>query len=211
MSMFAHYHRIILDSIFPPTAHERLLRKVTTERFRKHYEPRTLGCTIALAAYESRTVQAAVAACKFEKNLHAATLLASLFDQWLTLHSSVGKTILIPIPLSEIREKERGFNQVTRVIDHITSSPRLILQKNWLIRPTDTPRQTSLGRNARLDNMKGVFLTTPYVTQTDWETVDRIIICDDVMTTGATLEAARMELRKVVPKGVTIICLAWAH
>jgi predicted amidophosphoribosyltransferase len=122
-----------------------------------------------------------------------------------------GKTVLIPIPLSETRERERGFNQVTRVLEHASILPQHKLKKNWLERQIDTTRQTSLGRQARLKNMQGAFAVSPQLRQVEWIDISRIIICDDVMTTGATLEAARTVLREAVPKHVTIICLAWAH
>ncbi len=209
--MTRHYLRIILDILFPPSAHEQLLRTVTPQQFTHHYLPCTYDKTITLASYNSRTVQAAVAACKFEKNIHAARLLSTLLFTWLEMHPVAGETILIPIPLSEARERERGFNQVTRVLDYAVTLPRHRLKKNWLIRTIDTTRQTSLGRQARLKNMRGAFAISPQLNQVEWAGISRIIICDDVMTTGATLEAARIKLREAVPKYVTIICLAWAH
>ena len=205
------YLRIILDALFPPTAHERLLRTVTAEQFVTLYLPTAHYNCIALAPYSSRRIQAAVAACKFEKNHHAATLLAALFAYWLETHTLVGTTILIPIPLSHARERERGFNQVTRVLEHLPCHEHIEIAKHWLIRPQDTARQTSLGRQARLKNMNDAFVMTPRLTTVDWTPISRIIICDDVMTTGSTLGAARAALEKVVPKHVQILCLAWAH
>ncbi len=205
------YLRIILDVIFPPTVHDRLLRQLSATDFLAHYQPIIIKNVIALAPYSSRTVQAAVAACKFEKNIHAANLLGCMVEQWFSLHTTVGTTILIPIPLSTAREAERGFNQVSRVLESIQLQPDLMIKKNWLIRTINTTRQTSLGRAARLRNMTGAFATTVQMQQTDWNSIGRVIICDDVMTTGTTLEAARTELRKVAPRQIPIICLVWAH
>lgn len=209
--MVQRYLRIVLDTLFPPTNHERLLRTVSLEKFRLHYCPAVHNTTITLATYNSRTVQAAVAACKFEKNHYAAKLLATLLTHWLDTHTVLGTTILIPIPLSETREHERGFNQVTRVIEKMKPRADMVIKTNWLIRTVDTIRQTSLGRSARLQNIQGAFEVTQKVHQADWRTITRIIICDDVMTTGATLEVARAALQQAVPKHVEILCLAWAH
>ena len=209
--MIQRYLRIILDALFPPSHHECLLRTVTNDTFIRHYNPTIHTGTVALATYNSRTVQAAVAACKFEKNQHAATLLASLLTRFLDTHTVTGTTVLIPIPLSEKREQERGFNQVTRVIEKCLPHNDVVLKTNWLLRPIDTTRQTSLGRKARLQNMKGAFAINPRLHQVDWSTISRIVICDDVLTTGATLEAARATVQTAVPKHVKILCLAWAH
>ena len=100
---------------------------------------------------------------------------------------------------------------MTRVLESSVLPLHHTIEKQWLKRPVNTIRQTSLGRTERLQNMTGVFTTTPLITRTTWSEIGRIIICDDVTTTGATLEAARTELRKSVPKQVPIICLAWAH
>ena len=70
--MLERYLRIILDGLFPPTQHERLLRGVSPEQFVHHYRSQTHDQVITLAPYNSRTVKAAIAACKFEKNRHAA-------------------------------------------------------------------------------------------------------------------------------------------
>ncbi len=203
--------RILLDTLFPQTEHERLLRTTTVTDFSSRYIPTSTPNGITLAHYSSRRVQAAVAACKFEKNQHAAELLGSLVAQWLRDHPNTGETIMIPIPLSRARQKERGFNQVTRVLETLPASPLVRIEKNWLLRPTDTTRQTSLGRKDRLKNMKDAFTVSQTVATITWCPISRIIICDDVLTTGATMKAARTILAKHVPKHVTIICLAWAH
>ena len=211
MGMFRPHLRIILDLLFPPSTHERLLRTITKERFFACYQPTTYTNVISLAPYQNRIIQAAVAACKFEKNQYGAELLACLLQHWLDTHRVSGRTICLPIPLSHAREKERGFNQVTRVLEHIPHTASYTLEKNWIIRPIDTKRQTSLDRKARLENMKGAFTVSPEMLHTNWDGVSRVIICDDVITTGATLEAARKVLRGRVPNEIPIICMAWAH
>lgn len=201
----------IVDVIFPPSDHELRLRRMSPEIFIQHYHPLRINGLIACAPYHNQAIQAAVAACKFEHNKHAALLLAALIKRWLETHPSEGETILLPTPLSNARERERGFNQVTRVLELIPPSSNVRLVTTWLAREVDTIRQTSLGRTERLTNMKEAFSPTRALKETTWTGISRIIICDDVLTTGATLHAARATLAKEVPASVKIECVAWAH
>ena len=209
--MIRTFLRILLDTFFPPSEHGKWLRRITPVDFLTHYNPTSIDGVIALAPYQSRSVQAAVAAGKFENNHHAAQLLAPLFTRWLTLHPTSGLTVLIPVPLSTKRENERQFNQVTRVLSYLPPSEHYQIQTNWLVRSIDTNRQTSLDRAKRLKNMTGAFTATSSLQHASWRGVSRIILCDDVITTGATLKAAHTVLRKHIPKNVEVLCIAWAH
>lgn len=202
--------QIVFDSIFPPTTHERLLRDITPTLFLTHYQPIKINQTITLSPYTNQTVKAAVAACKFEKNQHAAKLLTHLVTQYLTTNPTSGHTMLIPIPLSRERTKERGFNQVRRVLEYLPSSTDITLL-DGLFRTRDTVRQTSLNRHARLTNLTGVFSPTTALRTVDWTNVSRVIICDDVLTTGATVSAARLVVQPHIPHHVQCMTLAWAH
>lgn len=209
--MFRRTLRIVLDSIFPPTVHGVILRDYTRERFAGHLKPVPIHECIALANYFSPAVQSAVAACKFEKSLHAATLLSVLLEAWLKANPIDGVTLLIPIPLSSEREKERGFNQVTRVLEYLPSIPSIKIERRLLRRLVHTSRQTSLGRYERLKNVKDAFIIDSLIAEYDWSKITRVIICDDVTTTGATLEAARVKIAPLLPLHINLQLIAWAH
>ncbi len=202
--------QIIFDVIFPPTPHELQLRQVTRARFMTWYRPNTKNGIVYLSEYHFPEVKAAIAACKFEHNYHAATLLGALVLTHLeTLQPKA--TLLIPLPLSARRMRKRLFNQVERVLKNVGTLPYPTqINTNLLIRTLHTVPQTSLSRKERLTNLAGAFAVNEknlfYL-----DDIERIIICDDVLTTGATLQAAKEVLAKKVPKDVEIICLAWAH
>lgn len=207
-----HLLRIILDVLFPPTTHGARLMHTSPEIFITLLHPTKIDTHIALSLYEIADINAAVAACKFEKNVVAAQLLASLFSAWITQHTKPGTTLLVPIPLSHTRKRERGFNQVTRVLSYLPQSDTIQVSSQLLIRKHHTERQTSLNRTERLQNMQQVFYAPPrQLALINWQSVTRIIICDDVLTTGATLTAAKTTLKPQIPPHVEVITLAWAH
>ena len=104
--------------------------------------------------------------------------------------------ILIPIPLSKKRYRERGYNQaelICREIIHLT--PALTLEKNILIKTKETEHQARIkDRNARLKNIISSFAVKN-------ENINKIknrniILIDDITTTGATLLEAKKVLKK---------------
>jgi ComF family protein len=204
--------RIILDTLFPPTPHGTRLMHTSPEIFITLLHPTKINTHIALSLYEIADINAAVAACKFERNVVAAQLLATLFSVWLTQHRKPGTTLLVPIPLSHTRKRERGFNQVTRVLSFLPQNDTIEIAPQLLIRKRHTERQTSLNRKERLQNMQQVFYAQPrQLALIKWQNVTRVIICDDVLTTGATLTAATTALKPHIPPHVEVITLAWAH
>lgn len=204
--------RIFLDLIFPPTIHELALRQVTKERFISFLQPLTKEAVVYLAPYHLPLIQSAIAACKFEHNYHAAKLLGSLVEKhFKTLPPK--KTLIVPLPLSRIRERERGFNQVERVLSYICTSDlpySTTINPHVLTRTRHTKAQTSLSRTERLTNLQHAFMcrekNLPMLA--DYE---RIILCDDVYTTGSTFKAASEALAPHIPTTTELYLLAWAH
>jgi len=205
-----HIIRAWLDIIFPPSAHELILRHFLPVNFQKFYRPQKKDDVQVLSNYHISAVQAAVIACKFENNQHAARLLNTLLYTWL-IELPKKKTVLISIPLSRKRLKKRGFNQVKRVMEKLPILPfPCTVCHNLLFRPNDTKPQTSLNRKDRLTNMREAFS----INQKQLEKIKncpRVIICDDVLTTGATLKAAKATLLPHLSPESELLCVAFAH
>jgi competence protein ComFC len=96
---------------------------------------------------------------------------------------------LVPVPLHKSRYRERGFNQSEIVAEEISKTTGVTSLKNVLKRKKNTKDQTDLSPQEREQNVKGAFV----VTEPETVSGKRIILVDDVITTGATLsECARM-------------------
>lgn len=201
------YWAKLLDSIFPPTEDERILRGCTEETFAKLYSISRIGSVTALLSFKEKKVRSAIHLNKFHGNTDARTLLASVLTAHI--HTLPAHTyVLIPIPLSSKREKERGYNQVTIVAEEsVRTFPHITLSTHILKKQKHTVPQTSLSKVARLQNLHEAFFVPD--TQQAALRGSNIIILDDVTTTGATLREAKATLLLYHP--TSIICIALAH
>ncbi|MBS1668724.1 MAG: ComF family protein [Bacteroidetes bacterium] len=113
---------------------------------------------------------------------------------------------LVPLPLFASKEKIRGFNQSTILCDGLAETMRIPVIKDAIIRTTDTETQTHKSRIERWQNIKGKFLLKDEARIKN----RHVLLVDDVITTGATLEACATELLKAENTKVSIATLAFA-
>lgn len=120
--------------------------------------------------------------------------------------------ILIPIPLSKARMKERGFNQAELIAKHLFAKVKplrnaqgLTLCENVLYKIKETPSQVSIkNRGERLNNLKDCFaIKNPEIIKDK-----NIILIDDISTTGATIREARKVLRNAGAKKIIALVVA---
>ena len=112
--------------------------------------------------------------------------------------------IIIPVPLFGIRERERGFNQSLLIARGLFNSAGPSVESRWLIRKKSTRSQTEMGRDERKKNVHQAF----EVQMPDKILGKRILLVDDVVTTGATLNECAAELKKAGAKAVYGLTMA---
>jgi len=129
----------------------------------------------------------------------------------LSIMENFTNVIVIPIPLSPKRYRERGFNQAELIcneivkIDKLRSGIDLKLVKNVLIKPKETDHQAQIkDRSARLKNITGSFA----IKNIELIKNKNIILIDDILTTGATLNEARKVLRQAGARKVIAFTVA---
>ncbi len=118
----------------------------------------------------------------------------------------LGADLIIPVPLHQGRKKERGFNQVELFAKPLARSLRLPYRRDLLVRTKARPDKLLMGFQERWDAVRGAF-AVHYSPQVDNL---RILLLDDVMTTGATLNACSVALREAGASSVVGLTVARA-
>lgn len=113
---------------------------------------------------------------------------------------------LIPLPLFPAKEKRRGYNQATVLCEGIAEAMKIPVLDKIISRPQHTETQTKKGRIERWKNMEGKFI----LADADAIKNRHLLLVDDVVTTGATLEACGNELLKAenVRLSLATLCIA---
>jgi ComF family protein len=113
---------------------------------------------------------------------------------------------LIPIPLSKQKLKQRGYNQSERIAAGLSQSLHISVDTQSVVRSRNTKSQTTMTVAERIENVRDAFAIT------DKSVLENkhIVLLDDVLTTGATLESCAREVLKVTGARVSILTLACA-
>jgi ComF family protein len=114
--------------------------------------------------------------------------------------------LIIPVPLHSKRLRWRGFNQSVLLARQVSRVYGVSMDPFVLLRTKETPPQTQLSEDERRKNMRGAFAVNSD------RSVDgkRILLIDDVYTSGATVNECSRTLRRAGAKEVYVLTLAHA-
>jgi ComF family protein len=117
-----------------------------------------------------------------------------------------GIDVIVFVPMHKKKLVERGFNQAALIARRAARSMKMKLICDAIVRLRDDTPQVGLLRDERIKNVKGAFAANPK--RRSAVNGRRILLIDDVMTTGATLDACAKELRKLGAKDVIAATVA---
>jgi ComF family protein len=143
---------------------------------------------------------------KYKRNKELGLQLGRIIGEQIKRSGRFNAEALIPLPLFPGKEKRRGYNQATILCKGMAEMMKIPVLENVIIRPQHTETQTKKGRIERWKNMEGKFiLSNPDLIQNK-----HVLLVDDVVTTGATLEACGNELLKAdgVRLSAATLCVA---
>ena len=114
--------------------------------------------------------------------------------------------IIIPVPISKKRYKERGYNQSSIIARNIAKRFDLKYIEDVLIKNKDNIPQSLLKKEDREDNVKKIYTLNPK--RIDSIKNKKILIVDDIFTTGNTVNECAKVLRKINIKQVGVLTIA---
>lgn len=153
-------------------------------------------------------VQHILHALKYKGDKEVGRFLGEMYGRQL-LKSPYYQSVdcIVPIPLHPKKLRMRGYNQSEWVAMGLARGMNIPYYTDVLFRSEFTETQTKKSRFSRWENVKGVFATA----DTEKITGKHVLICDDVLTTGATMEAAITQLKKIEGVRVSVATLACAN
>ncbi|WP_157678232.1 ComF family protein [Oleiphilus messinensis] len=151
---------------------------------------------------------------KYQHRRDAGKICANLADlYWQLLNTSLNLEtinqvdVILPIPQSRNKWKQRGFSQTETLSKAIGKRSGIPVHSRWLSMDNRArPNQAALSRKDRIKNLKEAFTVKDRVA----EQLNglNVLLVDDVMTTGATLESVGMLLKQMNVAKVSAFCLA---
>ncbi len=213
MVIFNILYKNILEILFPQNEIEKKINALSPEDLSEmlHIEESSI---VSLFKYQNEIIRQMIWLLKYKGNKYVAKLFASVLYDYLIAELSDdvifsrGIThILVPLPLSRKRKRERGFNQMEFISRELEKLGDISVNYNILVRKKHSKPQTSLSNKAeRVSNVKDMFGLRS--TKENLSKV-HIILIDDVYTTGSTLKEAKRALREAGVRKVS--CIALAH
>ncbi|MDU1890233.1 MAG: phosphoribosyltransferase family protein [Dysgonomonas sp.] len=114
--------------------------------------------------------------------------------------------LLVPVPLHPKRQKQRGYNQSLEICKGISGITQIPIDDKTLIREVNNLSQTKNSRFDRWQNVTDIFAMTDYESFRD----KHILLVDDVITTGSTLESCVKEILKFTKCRISIFAVGTA-
>lgn len=153
------------------------------------------------------SIQKIIHELKYRHNPSIGTYIGELCGNNLKGSSFISEIdLIVPVPLHPKRQKQRGYNQSLEICKGISKNTGIPIDCNTLIRKINNPSQTKNKRIDRWQNVEDIF------TLTDYETLENkhILLVDDIITTGSTIESCAKEILKCRGSSVSIYAVGTA-
>jgi ComF family protein len=182
---------------------------IENEAYKKFYGRIPLEHASALVYFHKKgIVQEMIHSLKYRGHEEIGTELGEWYAEELKNITAL-KTIdqIIPVPLHKRKLKERGYNQVTRFGIALSESLKIMYNPLLLNRNVYSKTQSKKNLIGRTEGIETIF----DVDYTEKDHNKHFLLIDDVITTGATLEACSRALLKIPGAKISIVCMAMAH
>ena len=153
------------------------------------------------------SVQKILHAIKYKHNKDLAVLIGKWYAEDLKTNETISKAdFIIPVPLHSKKFKLRGYNQSEEFARGLSEGLKIHLNTSVLKRKEFTETQTKKSKYERWENVEDVFeLINPEIFKNK-----HVILVDDVITTGATIEACSQLLQQIEGVQISVLSIAYA-
>ncbi|MFA6295654.1 MAG: hypothetical protein WC666_04575 [Candidatus Paceibacterota bacterium] len=206
MFILKSLYNTILEALFPVSPEEQEVLAMNKEQAFETLsktEERVIPEASGIFSYKDERVRKLIWSIKYKKSAHGTNVAGyALYRTISTYYKDITPIIVVPMPITPRRRRERGFNQCELLIDEIEkldTDHHLTISRNILYRKLHKSRQTMKDRKERLESAQNIFFA-------DNEAIEKlkidktqnylIIVIDDVITTGSTMKEAINTLRK---------------
>lgn len=190
----------------PFTGQEQLAENAFTERFWGRV-PLETG-TALLYFSKSGKVQQLIHQLKYHEQAEVGVALGRWLGGRLKKASHLPPVDgLVPVPLHPRKQHQRGYNQAERIATGLAEVLEIPVYTDVLTRPDYALSQTQKSRIDRLESVQQAFALNPRTRLTH----QHLMLVDDVLTTGATLEACAQQLLQLEGIKISMVTLAMAE
>ena len=156
---------------------------------------------------KNKTSQDILFGLKYQGNKQVGFHFGKNVGTIISAHPSFHKpNVIIPVPLHPKKEFKRGYNQSEIIANGISETSSIPINIGLIKRNTHSETQTKKDRFERWDNVSSIFTVSEEI-----KSIEHVIIVDDVITTGSTIESIIRSLRSKNPSlSVSVVTLAIA-
>lgn len=210
----------MLELIYPPVCG--ICNKISTKyiceecerNMKKYFINKIIDCRnnknvyydyqIKILKYEN-VVRKKVIDYKFREKTYMHKTLEKIIINNKKIYGFLKKyDIMIPIPMYKTKKWARGYNQVELVARELSKELQIELNCKILKKIKNTKRQSSLTKEERNQNIKNAFIVTKMSNIEN----RKIILCDDIITTGSTLNECSKVLKKANAREIAVLTIA---
>jgi competence protein ComFC len=202
----------LLDTIAPQDPLVRSIENKGAEDFAQFLCPREAHGVISFFPYKNETVKTALIELKTHRNRTIAGIVGvSLFEalaEYVRKESVNSKALLFPLPITKKKRRARGWNQCDLIVAAIAAADGksiLEVRMDILIKHRDTDDQVGKDRTERFKNVAN----TCRITKPDVVRGRTVVVIDDIVTTGATLQEAKRALAEAGAGKVILMSVAY--